>query len=386
MTGASVTGAIAHGGWQAKEYDAWGGFSGFGWKTNRTPFIGGCVWQKPADQFATLQPSGTQINIDGINIARASGAFVIYTPQYNVKTPTFTAGTEVLVQMQRPMIIARGADSPVGTVKQVWQNSGSHYIPFDCVVLSADGTKGTQLYGSAVVGQAVSISQRIYDYNEPDTCGNNGCSSNTGLDWSNTYSSVGVHFRFVENGAVRVPDAVCHPGYIGDVNRNPLTIIAYNASYIYFVVCDGRKPGVSIGMGLEEMGHWCIDNLQATDAVALDGGGSSEMIVNGVIKNVPSDGAERAVVNGVVMANVAPKLTSSVFSAGSTVTTNTASVYLRVGPGTNYGSITTLANGTAGTVVAHSLNGVYAKGYYWWQCTFGSNTGWVAESYLNGSP
>lgn len=384
MTGASVTGAIANSGWQAKMYDAWGGFSGFGFKTDRTPFIGGCVWQKPADQFVTFQPSGTQIGIDGTNITRASETFVIYTPQYSARTPSVSTGTEVLVQLTQPMIIGRGSNAVVGTVKQVWRNSGLHYIPFDSVVLSADGAKGTSLYNAAVVGQTISISQRIYDYNEPDTCGQNGCSSLTGLDWSLTYSSVGCHFRFLENGAVRVPDAVCHPGYIGDVNRNPLTIVAYNSNYIYFVVCDGRSS-VSIGMGLEEMGHWCIDNLQATDAVALDGGGSSEMIVNGTIKNVPSDGSERAVVNGLVMCNVAPKLTSTLFGAGATVKTS-SSVTMRTGPGTNYGSMGTVASGTTGTVVSHSLNGVYAKGSYWWNCTFGSNTGWVAQNYLNVGP
>ena len=38
-------------------------------------------------------------------------------------------------------------------------------------------------------------------------------------------------------------------------------------------------------------------------AVNMDGGGSSVMVVNGAIKNSPSDGIERAVVNGLMMVN-----------------------------------------------------------------------------------
>ena len=80
--------------------------------------------------------------------------------------------------------------------------------------------------------------------------------------------------------------------------------------------------------------------LGATDGVNMDGGGSSAMWVNGVIKNVPSDGSERTVANGLMMVNVQPKLVSTAFSAGQTVAT-TASANIRLGPGTDYYAFTT---------------------------------------------
>ncbi len=42
-------------------------------------------------------------------------------------------------------------------------------------------------------------------------------------------------------------------------------------------------------------------NLGATDALNLDGGGSSTMVVKGSIKNVPSDGRERPVINALLV-------------------------------------------------------------------------------------
>ena len=41
--------------------------------------------------------------------------------------------------------------------------------------------------------------------------------------------------------------------------------------------------------------------LGAVDAMNLDGGGSSEMVINGKILNKPSDGRERSVGDAVVI-------------------------------------------------------------------------------------
>ena len=75
-----------------------------------------------------------------------------------------------------------------------------------------------------------------------------------------------------------------------------------------------------------------FQSLGCTEAYNIDGGGSSTMVVNGVVKNVVSDGSERAVCNGVVMVNVKPKVVSTVFSAGQTVTVSSAA-NIRLGPG-----------------------------------------------------
>jgi hypothetical protein len=62
---------------------------------------------------------------------------------------------------------------------------------------------------------------------------------------------------------------------------------------VLFIVVDGRSAA-SRGVTLSELADVLL-NLGATDAVNLDGGGSSAMVVNGAVVNVPSDGAQRAV-------------------------------------------------------------------------------------------
>ncbi len=82
--------------------------------------------------------------------------------------------------------------------------------------------------------------------------------------------------------------------------RHPRTVVAWNRRQIFLMVVDGRSRE-SVGMTFGEMATFLQEELKATDAVNLDGGGSSTMLVRGVIRNVPSDGRERAVANAVLL-------------------------------------------------------------------------------------
>lgn len=69
--------------------------------------------------------------------------------------------------------------------------------------------------------------------------------------------------------------------------------LSKNGKTMYFVVADGRRPGVP-GMTLPELAQF-MDELGACVAMNLDGGGSSAMWLEDEIVNQPSDGAERKV-------------------------------------------------------------------------------------------
>ena len=64
---------------------------------------------------------------------------------------------------------------------------------------------------------------------------------------------------------------------------------------------DGRQPRYSVGVTLLEAAR-LMRALGASEALNLDGGGSTTMVVAGQLVNRPSDGTERAVSDALVVA------------------------------------------------------------------------------------
>lgn len=89
-----------------------------------------------------------------------------------------------------------------------------------------------------------------------------------------------------------------------DVHPRTFMGISQDGRYVYSVVADGRSQ-TSAGINLDDQGR-VLQWLGAWHGINLDGGGSSCMIVNDVIRNRPSDGSERAVGNGVIFYSTAP--------------------------------------------------------------------------------
>jgi exopolysaccharide biosynthesis protein len=83
--------------------------------------------------------------------------------------------------------------------------------------------------------------------------------------------------------------------------RHPRTAVGIRADgKLLLVVVDGRQTGWSVGMTLVELAN-LMKYLGAATAMNMDGGGSSTMVVKGVVKNRPSDGTERAVTNSILI-------------------------------------------------------------------------------------
>ena len=82
-------------------------------------------------------------------------------------------------------------------------------------------------------------------------------------------------------------------------SRHPRTALGITEDgRLLMVVVDGRRPGHSDGVTLEELAQWMI-RLGAVHALNVDGGGSSTMVRMGAdgpeVMNKPSDGQERPV-------------------------------------------------------------------------------------------
>jgi exopolysaccharide biosynthesis protein len=85
------------------------------------------------------------------------------------------------------------------------------------------------------------------------------------------------------------------------VGRAPRTAIGITGDgKLLLVTVNGRQPNISVGMTLSELGNLLIE-LGALQAMNLDGGGSTTMVIRNLVLNLPSDGKERPVGNAIVV-------------------------------------------------------------------------------------
>jgi hypothetical protein len=83
-------------------------------------------------------------------------------------------------------------------------------------------------------------------------------------------------------------------------DRHPRTAIGWNRDCFFIVEVDGRQEFLSTGMTLNELANYML-RLGCTEAMNLDGGGSSTLWVDGQLVNSPSDEEEREVANAIVI-------------------------------------------------------------------------------------
>lgn len=85
---------------------------------------------------------------------------------------------------------------------------------------------------------------------------------------------------------------------VGPTYNHPRSAIAYHPNgYLIFFVCEGRNKTVNTpGLTLKEVADLLLD-LGCSEAINLDGGGSSYMLMNGKETIIPSDGKQRTIPN-----------------------------------------------------------------------------------------
>jgi hypothetical protein len=333
---------------------------------DREALWGRCIFAPPPSQVLTFLETGHNELIHGINARGGGERIVLYTPEFEPFSPGDPTAAEVLVEMNRPAMIIPLPRMATGTIREVRAPADQPMpIPFDHLVIAGYGLMGGALSRNAHVGEEIGISLEIQDLGD-------GCQSPETEDWSKTYAGLDVGVAFLQAGEV-VHDTAAY-----SVSEHPRTAVAFNNDYVYFIVVDGRAPGYSIGMTLDQLGEFARDELDAEWGLNLDGGGSSTMWVNGVVENRPSDGYERSVPDGLMMVDVEPMLLSKALRAGAHVTALRA-IELRLGPGYNYGALVPVPPGSQGVVQSDpgSLAGIVATGTEWWPVEFDGTVGWA---------
>ncbi|MEX0990721.1 MAG: phosphodiester glycosidase family protein [Actinomycetota bacterium] len=115
------------------------------------------------------------------------------------------------------------------------------------------------------------------------------------VGWPGVLDIVGGSVVLVRDGQIAV--TACNKYLCLSHPRTGIGVTAEGK--IILVVVDGRslRSGGATIVGFAKL----MRNLGAVDALNLDGGGSSTMVVNGKVVNSPADGVERTVTSGVVV-------------------------------------------------------------------------------------
>ncbi len=215
--------------------------------------------------------NGNSYVIGGVDCDRPKDSIVLYNNHFGASTNTNQYGVELIVRN--------------GIVTEISRGRGNNLIPYDGYVISAQGD-AQHLFMDVAIGDSVDLQH--------------GLISDNGK-FNDAIHIISVGPRLVADGKVYVTaDEEYFPSDIrvGRAPRSAFGVTQYG-DYIFAVV-DGRQAH-SKGCTLQEWASILINQFGAVDAINLDGGGSSELIVDDTIVNLPSDGRERAVGNALMI-------------------------------------------------------------------------------------
>jgi len=215
------------------------------------------------------KPEGvTSFPIAGIDTVRQRGRLMLFTPKYHEHTDTAKRGIEWVIE-GRPLM-----------VRERREDEGSTPIPDAGFVLSYGGLDPPPPLDGLAVGDEVTIERQFATRH----------GTLPGL-WANAEHAIGGAGLLVRNGQPIEDWTIedLRPGFTTE--RHPRTLIGTDrAQSIWLVTVDGRNPALSLGMTFAELQQLAA-RLKLTDALNLDGGGSTTMVVRGEVVNHPSDAA-----------------------------------------------------------------------------------------------
>ncbi|MDD4716005.1 MAG: S-layer homology domain-containing protein, partial [Oscillospiraceae bacterium] len=216
----------------------------------------------------------------GFNKVRKSeGGIFMFSSDFGSTTMNTSSGVDVVLSLPSgsgtPELSIGG--SITATVDKVLESAGSLALSPGKIVLSVNSAGSAydlNLLRSLKAGDAVTIS----------------CSS-ADTRWNNTQFATGGLYRLLAGGKVQ-------SGL--DTASSPRTAVGVRAdgSMVFYTI-DGRSPGYSIGATMVQVANRLLE-LGCTDAICLDGGGSTSLGVtmpdedSFSMINKPSDGSPRA--------------------------------------------------------------------------------------------
>lgn len=215
--------------------------------------------------------------IKGINRERNDTEdLVVFTPEFGMTTLTTPRGFEFLIRR--------------GRVVEIHDSKGSSYIPNDGFVISATGRFRNEL-NDLKIGDRVELRLGVVSIDL-------GVTKTKGV----IEDIIAGVPQLIKNGKIDITWEQEKSSKAFVETRHPRTAVAkMKDGKFLMVTVDGRQPGVSVGMNLNELAEYLL-SLGAVDAMNLDGGGSTTMFLDGKVVNTPSDKeGERKVSDAIVV-------------------------------------------------------------------------------------
>lgn len=211
------------------------------------------------------------VPVDAVDTTRGAGRLVLYTPASGPSTDTAGGLEWTLRARGRGFQLVRTAGGPVAT-------TGNAAIPRDGYVLSYGGTRPPPALAGLARATSIQVDESIVVRSGVRT-----------RDWARASTIVGGAGLLIRDGRALTEWTVERLSAGFETTPHPRTVIARDRADMWWLITiDGRQPGRAVGMSFREM-QALLARLDVTDALNLDGGGSTTMVAGNVVVNRPSD-------------------------------------------------------------------------------------------------
>ena len=214
--------------------------------------------------------NGKSSELTGINRERKQDDLLIFTPEFNRSTLTNSNGVEVIVKN--------------GKITQILNGTGSNLIPSNGYIISVSGKYREEILKLSRINRKVDFFYHYAKFNDYLTV--NSDRKVIPLTVAEDITN-GVP-QLIKNGKSEITWEEEKSSKSFVETKHPRTAVAkLKDGKFLMVTVDGRSEA-SGGIGLEDLAKILLE-LGATDAMNLDGGGSSTMFLDGKVVNHPSD-------------------------------------------------------------------------------------------------
>ncbi|HMM81426.1 MAG TPA: phosphodiester glycosidase family protein [Pyrinomonadaceae bacterium] len=236
---------------------------------------------------SSFRVGGKDFTFTGVNRERRADDLIEYTPEFNTTTLAVGKGLEIEVRD--------------GRVRRIFDGSGGSKIPDDGYVISATGKWRVALLKAIRPESRVELFIGVSYYPRANEGFPNELTRAKDRAFSAAEDVTNGVPRLIRDGKIDITwkEEKASKDFVE--TRHPRTAVAnLKDGKFLMLTADGRSEA-SGGIDLYDLADFLLE-LGAVDALNLDGGGSTTMVLDGKVVNHPSDkGGERKIGDALIV-------------------------------------------------------------------------------------